>query len=98
MAAVACCNCARSFPADSTGAAGTDAGLGTDAGARRWRRAEDLADLRGAEEPPQTAAWLDGAMPFDCEPGCDSWPIEFADQEPAEGPLCPECRAAGAGR
>jgi len=51
---------------------------------------DSLADLPGAEQPPEAAGWLEGATPFDAELGTDSGPAEYDDPEY----LCDECRAA----
>ena len=57
---------------------------------------ETLADLPGAEQPPEAAGMLAGATPFDARVGTDSGPAEYAEAE-GEG-LCADCRAELRGR
>jgi len=54
---------------------------------------DSLADLPGAEQPPEAAGWLAGATPFDAQVGSDSGPVEYHD--PAL--LCDTCRSQTAG-
>jgi hypothetical protein len=57
---------------------------------------ETLADLPGAEQPPEAAGMLAGATPFDAQAGTDSGPAEYAETE-GDG-LCADCRAERRGR
>ena len=57
---------------------------------------ETLADLPGAEQPPEAAGMLAGATPFDARVGTDSGPAEYAEAE-GDG-LCADCRAELRGR
>jgi hypothetical protein len=74
-----CRRCGRTFTDDDSPPL---AGEGT------GERFDSLADARGAEQPPEAAGWLQGAVPFDAELGTDSGPVEYDDAE-----LCPSCRA-----
>lgn len=83
MATAVCTRCGRSFMPDDESGTAADA------------LPDTLADLGALAPPPEAAAALAGATPFDARLGTDSGPVEYGA---GDEQLCPACRAeAGEG-